>query len=53
MLGKSLKALVPIVVGFVFTILSQFGVNVDPEFQIGVISILTTVIVWLVPNKVE
>ena len=48
---KSLKALVPIILGFAYTIVAQFGIDLPEDFKVGLISVLTAVVVWLVPNK--
>ena len=47
---KSLKAIVPVVVGLVFQVLSFAGVDVPAKFQVAVLSLITSVLVWLVPN---
>ena len=45
------KALVPAGVGIVLTISGSFGITADMRFEEVVTLIMTSVIVYLVPNK--
>ena len=48
---KGAKALVPIVLGFLYTIAAQFGLDLPEDFKVGLISVVTALVVWFVPNK--
>jgi len=50
-MGKSLKALVPIVLGLLFQALGAFGVEIPNEFKVSLLGLVSSILVWLVPNS--
>lgn len=47
------KALVPVVVGIIVWVLNQFGVTPDMNLKDAVMAVVTSALVWFVPNKRE
>ena len=50
-MGKSLKALVPIVLGLIFQLLGSVGVEIPDDFKVSLLGLVSSVLVWVVPNK--
>ncbi len=48
---KAAKGVIPVVVGVLFQILTAVGVVVPGDVQAGILSLVTAVLVWVIPNK--
>jgi len=48
---KAAKALVPVVIGLLFQVLSATGVVVPGDVQAGILSAVTSILVWWMPNN--
>lgn len=48
---KSLKAIVPIVLGLIFQGLGALGVEIPDDFKVSLLGLVSSILVWYVPNK--
>ena len=48
---KALKAIVPMALGLIFSVLQQVNVEIPDDFKVSVMGLASAILVWLVPNK--